>query len=103
MEIKGKCKFVSKEETQVISEKLSKRGFVVELNSEYNTMLYLELFNDRTNLIDNLKEGDWIDIVAFPKSRSWTKDGVTKWFTSLNCSVVKALEENKEESSDLPW
>jgi len=108
MKFEGKGKLVEVEEVQQINEKFRKRGFVVETNSEYDDILYLELFNDRCDLIEKFNIGDWIDISGFSKSRKWTSpSGDVKYFNTNSCVFIKSAdgEEVKEvePKSDLPF
>ena len=109
--MKDKGKLVEVEEVQQINEKFKKRGFVVETNSEYDDILYFELYNDRCELIDKFNIGDWIEVSAFPKSRKWTSPtGDVKYFNTNSCVFIKSadkaekeVEVNVEPKSDLPF
>lgn len=83
------------------------RVFVLDNGDQYNPHVAFELFGDKCNLVDSVKEGDTVDVEFNISSREW-KD---KWFTKLGAwKVEKASDEVAEsvsspidESGDLPF
>lgn len=89
------------------SKEYKTRLFVIDTEDQYNPFIAFELFGDKCNLVDNVKEGDLVEVEYNISSREW-KD---KWFTKLGAwQVNKASEEVAEsvarpadESDDLPF
>lgn len=69
-----------------VSEKFSRREFVIETESgsQYPQYIQFELHKDRTDLIDPYKEGQDVSVDFNLKGRLWTNpQGETKCFTAL--------------------
>jgi single-stranded DNA-binding protein len=72
--------------TQEVSEKFSKREFVVEYaeNPSYPEYIKLEVVNDKVSILDNYKVGDSVDVAFNLRGRSWTdKTGKVSYFNTL--------------------
>jgi len=93
LEIKGKVIAVSS--PQQVTEKLKKRTVTVEHgdNPSYLEQNQFEAINDRCALLDELREGDEVNIHFNLRGRSYVgKDGKKAWFNSLalwKCDVLK--------------
>lgn len=84
MEVKGKIKVVN--DIQVISEKFSKREFVIETDETYPQLIKLELMQDKCSLIDAFKLGNTIVCNINLRGRKWTnKQGEDKYFNTIEC------------------
>ena len=84
MNLKGKLKEIF--DTQQISDKFSKREFVVEYadNPQYPQYIKFELTQDKCDLIDQYKVGDEVDVQFNVRGRAWTNpQGVTQYFNTL--------------------
>ncbi len=99
MEITGKLH--RKFEIQKISEKFSKREFVILDDSKVDFPQYikLELLNDKTNLLDGLKKNDVLKVTFNLNGREYTKDGKISYFNSL---VVWKIEKQEPEQKPEP-
>ena len=85
MQIIGKL--IEVMETQQVSEKFSKREFIVEYatNPEYPEQIKFQLNNKNIELINQYSVGDEIEVHFNLTGKPWTnKDGETTYFTSLN-------------------
>ena len=79
-------------ETQVITDKFSKREFVVETDEAYPQEVQLELHKDQCSMIDGYSVGDSITASFNVKGRKWTSpQGEDKYFITLQVwSIIKA-------------
>jgi hypothetical protein len=86
MEFKGKVTFIGG--ADVISEKLTKRIFVIEIqNGQYKDDLAFELINNKVDLIDGVNVGDTVTVAANISSREWNG----KWFTQASAWKIDAM------------
>lgn len=102
MEFTGQLKRIG--QTQVVSDKFSKREFTVvdKPESEYPQTVQFELHKDKCGTIDSFKTGDMVRVSFNIKGRDWTdKEGVVKTFNTLQAwAVVKLNAEPKKETAD---
>lgn len=80
--------------TQQVSEKFSKREFVVTDLSEaqYPQDILFELKQDKTSLLDNFMQGQEVEISFNLKGREWTSpQGDVKYFNTLDAFKIDAL------------
>lgn len=90
MNVEGKL--YSKSETKKISEKLSKREFVIEYaeNPMYPEYIKFELINDKTQQIDGFDLGARLQVEFNLKGRRWTNpEGEEIIFNSLQAWRIK--------------
>jgi hypothetical protein len=74
-------------ETKQVSERFTKREFVVELadNPKYPQTVLFQLTGDRCQLLDDLKVGDEVRIEFSLRGREWrSPNGDVKYFNSLD-------------------
>ena len=69
MEITGTIKLIK--ETQFVSDKFKKREFVVTTDDTYPQHILIELAQDKTELINNYKEGDKVKVSINLRGREW--------------------------------
>ena len=84
MNLKGTLKEIF--DTQHISDRFTKREFVVEYadNPQYPQYIKFELTQDKVDLIDQFKVGDEVDVQFNVRGRAWTNpQGVTQYFNTL--------------------
>jgi len=81
----------SAENTKVISEKFSKREFVVEtMDEKYPQVILFQLVNDKCGLLDTISNGEEVEISFNLRGREWTNpEGVVRVFNSLDAFDVK--------------
>ena len=82
--VKGKVEFVG--EVQRVSDKLSKRTFVVTTADKYPQSIPMELMNDKCSLVDNLGIGSEVTAHVNLRGRKWVNpQGEVKYFGSVEC------------------
>jgi len=112
MQVAGKI--VAIMPTQVVSEKFSKREFVVETPSQYPQQILFQLTQDKCSLLDGLQVGQEVDVHLNLRGKSWVNpQGETKYFNTLEAwkidvigGIVQAKQPTTpahEEESDLPF
>jgi hypothetical protein len=74
-----------KKETQVVSEKFSKREFVVTTDNttQYPQYINLQLTQDKCALLDSFQPGDEIKVSFNLRGREWSGPDGVKYFNSL--------------------
>jgi hypothetical protein len=90
--MKGVIKVIR--QTQQVSEKFSKREFVVTDNSDekYTQDIMFELKQDKTSLLDNFIEGQEVEVSFNLKGREWTSpQGEVKYFNTLDAYKVESI------------
>jgi hypothetical protein len=90
MQVAGKI--VAIMPTQVVSEKFSKREFVVETPDQYPQQILFQLTQDKCSLLDSLQVGQEVDVHLNIRGRSWTNpQGETKYFNTLEAWKIDVL------------
>jgi hypothetical protein len=90
MQVAGKI--VAIMPTQVVSEKFSKREFVVETPDQYPQQILFQLTQDKCSLLDSLKVGQEVDVHLNIRGRSWQNpQGETKYFNTLEAWKIDVL------------
>ncbi len=80
-------------ETKQVTERFSKREFVLELSdkSQYSQYVLFQLTGDRVTAIDAFKPGDQVRVDFSLRGREWTsRQGEVKYFNSLDVWSVEA-------------
>ena len=97
--IKGEVKFVD-EVREYGNNGFRKHQVVVETgDGRWDNPVPVEFTKDSIELSQNLKVGDQVTIEARINGREWTgKDGITKWFTSVNGYKV---DTDKRDSNNI--
>jgi len=88
-------------ETKQVSERFSKREFVVEIadNPKYPQVVLFQLTGDRCAQLDGMKVGDRITIEFSLRGREWrSPSGDLKYFNSLD--VWKIAPVRGESAAD---
>jgi hypothetical protein len=100
MEIEGRIKLI--EETKTYgSNGFRKRELVITTEEQYPQHLLIEFVQDKTNLLDNFKEGQTVKVSINLRGREWTNpQGETKFFNSIQGWRVEQLQPS--ESGDIP-
>lgn len=89
-EIKGKLHKVGT--TVVVSDKFSKRCFVIETSDTYPQFIELELQQDKCNLLDGLNVGDEVDVKYNLRGRQWVNpQGEVKYFNTITAWQINVL------------
>lgn len=79
-------------ETQNISDKFSKREFVIkeQSNPQYEQYIQLEFTQDKCSLLDNYQPGQEVTVNYNLRGRLWTnKEGVEKCFNTVQAWKIE--------------
>lgn len=88
MELEGKLIF--KSEIQQVTDKFSKKDFVIETNEQYPQQIKFELHQDRVDLIDVYQLGETINVCFNLRGRSYTdKQGITQYSNTLQAWKIQ--------------
>lgn len=85
-------------ETKQVSERFTKREFVVELadNPKYPQTVLFQLTGDRCQQLDELKVGDEVRIEFSLRGREWrSPSGEVKYFNSLDVWKIEAARAGR--------
>lgn len=90
-----------KENTVQVSEKFSKREFVItESSSMYPQDIMFQLEQDKCNLIDNAKIGDQLTVSFNLRGREWTSpQGEVRYFNTLSAWRIERAQSQTPPSS----
>ncbi len=93
--ISGTVKFVD-EVREFGSNGFRKHQVVIETgDGRWENPIPVEFTKENIDLSKNLKVGDQVTVESRINGREWSgKDGVTKWFTSINAHKLIKKEEN---------
>lgn len=83
-------------QTMIVSEKFSKRELVMVDNSDANYPQYVsfEFTQDKTSLLDNVMEGQEIELSFNLRGREWTSPaGDVKYFNTLQGWKIEGGQE----------
>jgi hypothetical protein len=79
-------------ETQVISEKFSKREFVIETQDQYPQLVIFQATQDKCNLLDGIGVGSKLEVSFNLRGREWTSPGgEVKYFNTLEAWRIDVL------------
>jgi len=97
MQVKGILKV--KGESQKISDKFTKRDFVLTDNStQYPQHLSIQLTQDKCDLLDNINVGDMIEVSINLRGREWVSpQNETKYFNTIE--AWKITKDQPQQSS----
>ena len=109
--MKGVIKVIR--QTQQVSDKFSKREFVVTDGSEekFPQDIMFELTQDKTTLLDSIMEGQEVEVSFNLRGREWrSPSGDIKYFNTLNAFKVDtvgaapvAITIASNDDEDLPF
>jgi len=103
MEATGKLHTIF--ETKQVSERFTKREFVIELadNPKYPQVVLFQLTGDRCNQLDDMKVGDQVRIEFSLRGREWkSPKGEVKYFNSLDVWKIEPLRAGRGRSGGDP-
>ncbi len=92
MEVTGILK--AKFDTQVVSDKFSKREFVLTIGDTYPQHVSFQLTQDKCSLIDGIKEGDEIKAFINLKGREWNGPQGIKYFNTIEAWKIERVVNN---------
>ena len=99
-ELTGQLKL--KKDEQKVSDSFKKREFVVtDTSSQYPQHIQFQLTQDRCRLLDTVNPGEEVKVSFFIRGREWQgKDGVIKYFTSLDAYRLEKTGGGGSQSND---
>lgn len=78
--------------TVQVTEKFSKREFVIETEDTYPQRVIFQLANDNTSKLDGLNVGDSVEVSFNLRGREWTSpQGEVKYFNTLEAWRIDKL------------
>lgn len=88
-------------DTKQVSERFTKREFVIELtDSKYPQHVLFQLTGDRCSQLDGLKVGDEVRIEFSLRGREWkSPSGEVKYFNSLDVWQIEASNGRARSSN----
>jgi hypothetical protein len=90
MTIKGQIKAVK--ETIQVTDSFKKREFVITTNEDkYPQDILFQLSQDKVSLLDTIQVNELVEVDFNLRGRGFEKDGVTKYFNSLECWKITKL------------
>ena len=98
-EVTGNLKI--KGETTAVSDKFSKREFVIitEMSTQYPQYISLQLTQDKCPLLDNFAVGEEIKVSFNLRGREWNGPQGLRYFNSLEAwRVEKGVATNNESA-----
>ena len=110
MQVAGKLVVINA--TQVVSDKFSKRIFVVETSDQYPQSIEFQLTQDKCDCLDAYKLGDEVNVSLNIRGREWTSPaGEVKYFNTLEAWKIERIgtqlptpkQPLHEEADDLPF
>ena len=100
MEVKGKIKLIGETKTYG-SNGFRKREMVVTTDEQYPQFISIEFIQDKTDLLDNFKVGDEVEVSINLRGREWINpQGETKYFNSIQGWRITKI--NTEAPQDVP-
>ena len=70
--------------TQVISDRFSKREFVVETQDQYPQLILFQATQDKCALLDNFQPNEQVEVSFNLRGREWTSpQGEVKYFNTV--------------------
>ena len=106
LEIKGKL--IEVFAPVQVSEKMTKRVFVIETGEKYPSPVPFQLLNTRVDLIDPYPIGSLITVSFELQGTKWTKDNKTQYFCNNNVWKVQWQTPPVQQSAPVnqgqyPW
>lgn len=81
-------------DTQVVSDRFKKREIVITDNTgQYPQDISFQLVQDKTDLVNDMKVSDPVQVSFFIRGREWTSpQGEVKYFNSLDIWSIKKMD-----------
>lgn len=97
MEIKGNV--IKIYPTKNITDKFSKREFVIKTAGDYPQSILLQTVNDKTELLDKIGLGEEVTAQINIRGREWTDpQGEVKYFNSLEAWKIDNQSANNNQT-----
>jgi len=96
-------KLFEKFSTVAVSDKYSKREFVVETEeNNYKQQVKMQLSKDRCSLLDKFNIGDEMKAVFNINGRRWEKEGKVSYFVTLDAWKLELISAGNPEQPQEP-
>lgn len=91
-----------KRDTQVVSEKFSKREFVLttDLSTQYPQYITLQLTQDKCSLLDAIQEGDEMKVSFNVRGREWNGPDGIRYFNTLEAWRLEKVSASASAPSN---
>lgn len=73
----------AKTDKQQVSEKFAKQELVIQTDGEYPQYITVQFNNDKCSLVDNLSEGQHVEVSCNVRGRAWDGPQGRKYFNTL--------------------
>ena len=101
MTIKGKLKVINP--TIVVSDKFSKREFVVETEETYPQPISIQLTQDKCSLLDLFKVGQDVEVSINLRGREWiSPQGDVKYFNTIEAWRITPMAVASVPTTNAP-
>ena len=88
--IQGTVKVINP--TQVISDRFSKREFVIETQDTYPQLVQFQATQDKCGLLDQFQVGEFVDVSFNLRGREWTSpQGEVKYFNTVEAWRIERV------------
>ncbi len=93
-----------KKDTQQVSEKFSKREFVIttDLSTQYPQYISMQLTQDKCALLDAYNEGDEIKVSFNLRGREWSGPEGVRYFNSLEAWRLERVSATATQPATTP-
>jgi hypothetical protein len=89
--------------TQVISDRFSKREFVVETQDQYPQLISFQATQDKCALLDNFQPNEQVDVSFNLRGREWTSpQGEVKYFNTIEAWRIERVGQGSSIPSEGP-
>jgi single-strand DNA-binding protein len=95
MKITGEL--IKKFDSEKISDKFTKRIFVLRTLEQYPQEIAIQLNNDRCSLIDSIRQGEQVEANVNLRGREYNG----KWFNTIECWSLNIQTADKERIEEL--
>ena len=101
IEIKGQILEIN--QTEVKSEKFSKREFKVTTDGQYPEIFKIQVTNDKCPLLDKFKVNEYVNAHCNLKGREWIKPetGAVSNFITLDCWRIEQVTNEVQVSNTI--
>ena len=101
IEIKGQILEIN--QTEVKSEKFSKREFKVKKDGQYPEIFKIQVTNEKCPLLDKFKVDEYVNVHCNLKGREWTKPetGIVSNFITLDCWKIEQVTNEVQVSNTI--
>ena len=80
-----------------VSDKFTKREFILQTEGEYPQYLQFQLTQDKCPLLDKFNSGQVVTVHFNIRGKEWIKDGKTSYFNNLEAWRIEAKGSGSSE------